>query len=82
MGIWLLVSPVAVLVGRLGRGWFRWYTAHSSVQAFVTVPSTIVIVGLGFAAAANSDGGNSTSMSAHAVSDFYQRSIFNSTHDD
>lgn len=29
---WLLVSPVAILIGRLGRRWGKWYNFHSSIQ--------------------------------------------------
>lgn len=93
MIIWLLVAPVAVLVGRLGRAWQKWYTVHSSLQvsvrsesaavretalirfspalafllqAFISLPATVVIVALGIAAAAQSSG--SGGLSAHAVS--------------
>lgn len=29
---WLLVAPTAVLIARLGRGWGKWFTWHSSIQ--------------------------------------------------
>ncbi|ORY76009.1 hypothetical protein BCR35DRAFT_332999 [Leucosporidium creatinivorum] len=48
--IWLLVSPAAVLVGRLGRHRPSWFVWHSSIQGFLTLPATIIVVILGVVA--------------------------------
>ncbi|GAA6006068.1 hypothetical protein JCM11491_002018 [Sporobolomyces phaffii] len=48
---WLLVAPAAVLVARLGRRWGSWFTWHSRIQLFATLPLSFVTVSLGLAAA-------------------------------
>ncbi|KAK4704549.1 hypothetical protein P7C70_g1655, partial [Phenoliferia sp. Uapishka_3] len=50
MFIWLLVAPAAVIVGRLGRGWSKWFKVHSGMQGYVVVPGTFLIAALGMLA--------------------------------
>lgn len=69
MATWLLISPAAVLVARLARNWSRWYSAHSLIHTFVTLPATVTVFGLGFAAKSSGGGGSSSaSLRGHAVS--------------
>ncbi|GAA5969610.1 hypothetical protein JCM11641_008176 [Rhodosporidiobolus odoratus] len=60
---WLLISPAAVLLARLGRKWASWFTWHSSIQTYLTSAFTVIVVALGIAAA--SKHGTSGSIDAH-----------------
>lgn len=47
---WLIVSPLAVLLGRYGRKWSRWFTWHYRLQMFWTLPATLIVVAMGLVA--------------------------------
>lgn len=65
--VWVILSPGAILIGRLGRAWGAWFTWHSWIQGVFVVPATCAVVALGILA---NHWGFSDSLTGHKLFGF------------